>query len=304
MELQQKDVEHIDIDPDGDVLLVLKAPCTIESTSTSADSSGTSGSRSNDDDTAGSQNNDGDSSDKQDKDDHPSEKSVEILVSSYAVITASTVFKSMLQGPFKEGSDIAEARKSWFFTFLHALVFIANMLTSPDGVVYRLALPEDNADATLLFCKIVHFKSDISTPNLELMEQLAVLCDKYKCHHILRFLGSMWLNEHRRNLQLESSRSRTCQQLGRLFIFAYVADMAQEFNELAWELLLHNTGGINSYNSCVLFLIDHPLVPKKVISKIIPYISSHQSLQKYGVPANQLYLTSEQKLTLTSGAHK
>ncbi|KAH8840056.1 hypothetical protein MCOR27_003297 [Pyricularia oryzae] len=240
------DVEHIDIDPDGDVLLVLKAPCTIESTSTSADSSGTSGSRSNDDDTAGSQNNDGDSSDKQDKDDHPSEKSVEILVSSYAVITASTVFKSMLQGPFKEGSDITEARKN--------------------GVVYRLALPEDNADATLLFCKIVHFKSDISTPNLELMEQLAVLCDKYKCHHILRFLGSMWLNEHRRNLQLESSRSRTCQQLGRLLIFAYVADMAQEFNELAWELLLHNTGGINSYNSCVLFLIDHPLVPKKVIT--------------------------------------
>lgn len=234
----------------------------------------------------------------------PRKKSVEILVSSYAVITASTVFKSMLQGPFKEGSDIAEARKSRFFTFLHTLVFIANMLTSSDGVVYRLALPEDNADATLLFCKIVHFKSDISTPNLELMEQLAVLCDKYKCHHILRFLGSMWLNEHRRNLQLESSRSRTCQQLGRLFIFAYVADMAQEFNELAWELLLHNTGGINSYNSCVLFLIDHPLVPKKVISKIIPYISSHQSLQKYEVPANQLYLTSEQKLTLTSGAHK
>lgn len=176
----------------------------------------------------------------------PRKKSVEILVSSYAVITASTVFKSMLQGPFKEGSDIAEARKN--------------------GVVYRLALPEDNTDATLLFCKIVHFKSDISTPNLELMEQLAVLCDKYKCHHILRFLGSMWLNEHRRNLQLESSRSRTCQQLGRLFIFAYVADMAQEFNELAWELLLHNTGGINSYNSCVLFLIDHPLVPKKVIT--------------------------------------
>ncbi|EHA55882.1 hypothetical protein MGG_08371 [Pyricularia oryzae 70-15] len=214
MELQQKDVEHIDIDPDGDVLLVLKAPCTIESTSTSADSSGTSGSRSNDDDTAGSQNNDGDSSDKQDKDDHPSEKK----------------------------------------------------RRDPYGVVYRLALPEDNTDATLLFCKIVHFKSDISTPNLELMEQLAVLCDKYKCHHILRFLGSMWLNEHRRNLQLESSRSRTCQQLGRLFIFAYVADMAQEFNELAWELLLHNTGGINSYNSCVLFLIDHPLVPKKVIT--------------------------------------
>ncbi|KAI6353170.1 hypothetical protein MCOR25_009143 [Pyricularia grisea] len=226
MELQEEDVERIDIDPDGDLLLILKAPRGHGINSTEAEDSDTSTSQNNDDTIL--------------------ERNVEILVSSSALITASTVFKSMLRGPFKEGSDLAEAR----------------------GHVYRLALPEDNAIATLLFCEMVHFKANIPTPNLELMEQLAAFHEKYQSTHILRFFGSMWINEHRRAQQLESSERQKCQQVCRMLVFAYVADMAQEFNELAWQLLLCNAGPIDSQTSLAQFLVNHPLMPNRIINAL------------------------------------
>ncbi|TLS27827.1 hypothetical protein PpBr36_02049 [Pyricularia pennisetigena] len=224
MESQEKDVERIDIDPDGDLLLVLKGPRTFDKSIMASAPMPFAGLISL----------------NAKKKDYV----VEIRVSSYPLVTASAVFRSLVHGPFKEGSNYATARSN--------------------GVACPLSLPADNVNAMLILCKVLHFKLQMPTPSLKLMEILAVLCDKYQCTPILRFCGSTWLHTHREAM----SKTDINEDFSRLFLFAYLADLAQEFNELAWQILLYNKGPIVGDKTGTQLLINNPLLPAKIINEL------------------------------------
>ncbi|TLD21170.1 hypothetical protein PspLS_09315 [Pyricularia sp. CBS 133598] len=215
----QPELERIEIDPHGDVLLILNGPRTYMVKRTTTDS---------DDEDDGS---------NDDYHYHPTNGAkVEILVSSYALITASAIFK-----------------------------FNVNIDMASTGAAFRLPFPDDNPDAVLVLCRLVHFQLDIPIPKLGLMDHIATLCDKYQCTQVLRFCGSVWLQKHR---DQSLNDYKIDDDFIHMFTFAYVADLAQEFNELAWHLLLFHSGRITE-NSDAGVLADHPLIPMRIVGKFI-----------------------------------
>ncbi|KIW10500.1 hypothetical protein PV08_11464 [Exophiala spinifera] len=99
------------------------------------------------------------------REDTPSDRTyVRLLVSSTFVTHASPVFKAMLDGRFAEGQ-------------------LPPSKQNPPSIT----LPEDDPDATALFCRILHFgdnDSDKSNSADQLMN-LATFSDKYDCGRCL-----------------------------------------------------------------------------------------------------------------------
>ena len=99
------------------------------------------------------------------------EKKQTLLVSSKVLSLASPVFAAMLSPRFREGQR------------------------SDSGTLDPLSLPDDDAVAMTTLCRVFHFRYDELPvkPGLELLKNLAVLCDKYDCVAPLRFVSESWL---------------------------------------------------------------------------------------------------------------
>ncbi|KAH6884886.1 hypothetical protein B0T10DRAFT_517563 [Thelonectria olida] len=184
---------------------------------------------------------------KSDPDDAPSEpENGEILVSSKILSTASPVFQAMLDGRFREGVQLSNAK------------------TSPDQEPFRLALPDDDLSAMVLLCKVLHFKVDdiVARPSSSLLLALAGICDKYHCTQTLKYSGALWIRNWL--LYLDNLSQAPIEDICCLLIFAYVADLPYEFCEVAWRLLLHHKGPLAGEQTQAVQLIDHPLLHQDV----------------------------------------
>ncbi len=173
-------------------------------------------------------------------------KVLELTISSKILTLVSPVFKVMLTGQFKEAIELAE----W----------------KPSSRLYILELPDDDPEATSILTKILHHKTHEITqnPSPSCLEQLAFLCDKYKCTGALKYAGGIWLRDW---LAAEPGKEPAVDDLCRLLIFAYVSDLAQEFSDIAWKLFMYHKGPfLGDYTQAVV-LVDHPLLGHGVMGR-------------------------------------
>jgi hypothetical protein len=151
-----------------------------------------------------------------------------LLVTSSCLALASQIFNKMLSSQFKEG--------------------VGNH--SPPEHHFLIPLPEDNADALVLFCNVIHHRMhDVPrNPSLTCLKSLAVLCDKYDCAGVFAAWGELWLGTH-----IESA---TAENLNDLLFVAYVLDLPEAFKRISWEILKEQSGPFVSLPG----LTDHELV--------------------------------------------
>jgi hypothetical protein len=167
----------------------------------------------------------------------------ELIVSSKVLSLASPVFRVMIGGKFKEGVELAEKTAS--------------------SETYDLPLPEDDAEATIVLCKILHFniKDVPEKPTTVCLEKLAYLCDKYQCINAMKYCGGLWL---RNWLLVCDKEDPSIDDLCRLLIFAYVVDLPYEFLGISWKLFLTHKGPFLGPFTQAVMLVDHPLLHQNV----------------------------------------
>ncbi|KAK4214123.1 hypothetical protein QBC37DRAFT_373286 [Rhypophila decipiens] len=180
-----------------------------------------------------------------------------VKVSSNVLIQASPVFNIMLTGWAKEASDFASAKAA--------------------GEIYTLDLPEDDAVAgILLFDCLHHGQFGLRAPNdrrltppTDDLEELAIMCDKYKCK--LGPRGLDWiqtkfddLTDPVRRGRIYPSTNKTemdqdIQALSRLLVLSYVFEHPEMFSKLAWELFLWYDEPLGTENGPTELLREHLL---------------------------------------------
>jgi hypothetical protein len=167
----------------------------------------------------------------------------ELTVSSKVLSLASPVFKVMISGRFKESIELAEKKAS--------------------SKSYALPLPENDAEATIILCRILHFSvNDVpKKPTTVCLEKLAFLCDKYQCLGAMKYCGSLWLRDW---LLVYDNEDPSIDDLCRLLIFAYVIDLPYEFLGISWKLFLYHTGPFLAPSTQAVILLDHPLLRQDV----------------------------------------
>ncbi|MCJ1464411.1 hypothetical protein MMC07_003024 [Pseudocyphellaria aurata] len=108
-----------------------------------------------------------------------------IKVSSKILALASPVFAAMLGPSFLEGSNLSA--------------------TEP----YQLRLPEDDAEAMIWFCLVLHYRRDIDECiSLSLFEKMALLCNKYDCAKALSPWSKVWLHRVHALLKVQADYER------------------------------------------------------------------------------------------------
>lgn len=137
-------------------------------------------------------------------------KETSFLVSSYILSLASPVFKAMLSGGFKEGLAIQNTRP---------------------GDTAEINLPEDNADAFRIFADLSHHRYDSipDQPDLDTLEALAVVVDKYECIPLVKHQATAWLNHGLSN--------RSSEELWRLLDFAFALNSQECVTKIAHILV-------------------------------------------------------------------
>jgi hypothetical protein len=167
----------------------------------------------------------------------------ELIVSSKVLSLASPVFRVMIGGKFKESVELAEKKAS--------------------SETCDLPLPEDDAEATIIFCRILHFNVNgvPEKPTTVLLEKLAYLCDKYQCISAMKYCGGLWL---RNWLLVCDNEDPSIDDLCRLLIFAYVIDLPYEYLGISWKLFLTHKGPFLGPFTQAVMLVDHPLLHQNV----------------------------------------
>ena len=99
-----------------------------------------------------------------------------IRVSSKVLSLASPVFAAMFSPKFAEGQAL-----------------LTNKTSSLSPIT--ITLPEDDAEAMMLFCSTVHFRKQ-ATPDVSLLllEKLASLCDKYDAARAISSASEVWMS--------------------------------------------------------------------------------------------------------------
>ncbi|KFY21379.1 hypothetical protein V493_07453 [Pseudogymnoascus sp. VKM F-4281 (FW-2241)] len=190
----------------------------------------------------------------------------ELVVSSKVLSLASPVFKAMFCGNFKESIELAVKKTSLEPTSLEP---------------YGISLPEDDADATTILCRVLHYKIDEipEKPTTICLEKLAFLSDKYQCVNALMYSGSLWL---RNWLRVHETKKMSMDDLCRLLIFAYVIDLPYEFVCISWEIFLAHKGSLLGPSTQVVVLLDHPLLHEDIARKTpISLISTKKQLTSH-----------------------
>ena len=151
-----------------------------------------------------------------------------LLVSSKVLSLASPVFAPMLKGPFKEG--------------------IKPKLTSNEPSA--ISLPGDDADAFILLCNIVHFRSEVIPQKLDIscLEKITIICDKYQCTGAVTSYSILWIQS--------LIRAASSKDLNKLLLVCYTLNLSESFSVISWEILLQHPGSFADLPG----LTDHPLV--------------------------------------------
>ncbi|KAH6961856.1 hypothetical protein BKA56DRAFT_599344 [Ilyonectria sp. MPI-CAGE-AT-0026] len=111
------------------------------------------------------------------KDDRPRQSTFRFRVSSKHLILASSVFRKMLNGPWKEGTTSRESLRS-------------------------LSASDWDVDALLMLLNIVHGHHR-KVPKylcLKALTNFAIIVDYYNCHEIVEIFADRWLNGMEGNL--------------------------------------------------------------------------------------------------------
>jgi hypothetical protein len=180
-----------------------------------------------------------------------------LAVSSRILCLVSPVFNAMLRSSFKEAVNLMDHKAS--------------------ATPYCLDLPEDDAEAMTVFCKIIHFDSDdlTETPTAAFLEKLAYICDKYQCTSPIKYCGTVWIRNWFRN---HDEKSTSIDELCQVLIFAYVLNLPNEFTEAAWRLFLYHKGPFTGAYTQVGKLRDHPLVPGRIVGMYNPLLNLYFQL--------------------------
>ena len=93
-----------------------------------------------------------------------------VRVSSKVLSLASPVLAAMFSSKYSEGYNLAE--KGYL----------------------EVTLREDNPQAMIFLSKALHFQQTLSQVSLPLLEELAILCDKYDASLALGPLSKIWLS--------------------------------------------------------------------------------------------------------------
>lgn len=132
-----------------------------------------------------------------------------LIVTSKTLTLASPVFNKMLNSSFKEG-----------------------IAKTTEGKV-AIPLPEDDSEAMTIICRALHNMNHLVPEQLSstLLEEIAVLCNKYDCARALMAHGNVWIRNG-----LDSSPNSN--DLDRLLFAACVLDIPAAFARVAWEFVL------------------------------------------------------------------
>lgn len=97
---------------------------------------------------------------------------VRLRLSSKHLALASTYFKKMFQGPWKESHTLS-------------------------GSPHRIDASEWDADAILILMNIIHgrVRSVPRSIGLEMLAKIAVLVDYYNCHEVVELFSECWIRE-------------------------------------------------------------------------------------------------------------
>ncbi|QDS75765.1 hypothetical protein FKW77_008691 [Venturia effusa] len=100
-----------------------------------------------------------------------------VRVASKALTSTSGVFKAMLSGQFKEAAELAAS--------------------SAIGELYELPLPDDDVEAMIAICNIVHLRPkevpSIKTFSASLLQNIVFLAEKYDCEVPVALVMEPWL---------------------------------------------------------------------------------------------------------------
>lgn len=101
-------------------------------------------------------------------------------------------------------------------------------------------LPEDDGEALLLVCSVVHYQTEAESALLgvDALAKVATLVDKYDMSKALRTWSTGWLAE-----AVESATPETFDSLLRS---AYWLDDATSFSKVSWKIICNHIGPFNS----------------------------------------------------------
>lgn len=178
-----------------------------------------------------------------------------LLVSAKALSLASTVFKSMFDPRFAEGTRISQA--------------------NPGCVL----LPEDNAEAMIALCYILHHRSQnvSETLSLALFEKLAIVADKYNSVSSLTQWSANVLTKTLR------TTPRGIDQ-GRLVFPAFVFDIPSAFMKITKHMVYSLAGGYEGIFKAWVEESNHDIkamLPDIVIRKHISCLVLSESIANY-----------------------
>jgi hypothetical protein len=162
------------------------------------------------------------------------DSNIDILVSSKVLTMVSPVFAAMLSPRYREGQR------------------------SASGTLSPIPLPEDDCDAMIVLCHIFHFKySELpATPDLELFKNLALICDKYDCVSVLKFISEQWL--------LKWEKASSGEELETLLFISYIFGRPERFSALSARIIKEFTGNLKQLKT----LSSFDAVPYEMLSNI------------------------------------
>ncbi|KAH0551543.1 hypothetical protein GP486_007240 [Trichoglossum hirsutum] len=169
----------------------------------------------------------------------PDETRVHIRVSSKVLSMASPVFAAMFGSEFKEG--LSNHRSS----------------SADGGGAYVVPLPDDDAEAFVAICNVIHFRSDEvpHKPSIVCLQNIAFIADKYDCTKALTAQTAQWLRSW-----IDAPRPVEWRKL--LFV-AYVMDTADAFSRISWEILRTQIGPMLSPSE----LAGHELIHHNLLAE-------------------------------------
>lgn len=180
-----------------------------------------------------------------------SKATLDLIVSSTTLATASPVFESMFHGKFKEGAEFA-ARKA-------------------SSTLYVQELPEDNAEATITLCALLHFNDEHALENLTPMAMVTLtdLARKYLCLRIIHFPCRFWLKHQLEVLTMldededsDSEEVASCENetvtrsLCQCLYVSYILDIPQEYAAFSNVLVQTHVGTSKHSRSLTAYLGD------------------------------------------------
>lgn len=169
-----------------------------------------------------------------------------LIVSSELLSAASPIFEIMLQGKFKEGLELARCKET--------------------STIYTIELPEDDAEAALVFCSVLHDNMDHAPATITptLLSELATFVDKYMCAEVLEYIGETWIKDELDKLVFPGTCNmmlQTCEgsegmalmeRLCKCLFFAYKVDLAAEYSLIGAALVrIINDDGIHELKNLI-----------------------------------------------------